>query len=213
MSGCRFCGYLKNDTVNSGHWTVVAETEHLVAVPSVGPLIPGWLLVIPKKHALSFGAIDAGTLAVLMADIQRIATGWSDLFGPLTWFEHGPAEARTSAGCGIDHAHMHLVPTGQLDLLTGAHELLAPKLVFSEIAGLEAAATPVAAGDSYLYLRTPDECSWLASSRDIPSQAFRRVIAAQQGSPAEYDWKTYPHHPALAMTIKMARRLNLPDSE
>ncbi len=208
LSGCRFCGYLKNGTVNSEQWTVVAETEHLVAVPSVGPLIPGWLLVIPKEHALSFGAIDADTLAALMADIDRIAAGWHDLFGPLTWFEHGPAEARSSAGCGIDHAHMHLVPTGQLDLLTGARELFA-KLVFSEIAGLEAAAAPVVVGDSYLYLRTPDERSWLARSRDIPSQAFRQVIANQQGSRAKYDWKTFPHHHALATTIKMARRLNL----
>src|ERR1700678_2335133 len=148
LSDCRFCGYLKNGTANSERWTVVAETELLVAVPSVGPLVPGWLLVIPKQHALSFGAVDASNLSALMADIQRIAMGWRDLFGPLAWFEHGPAEARSSAGCGIDHAHMHLVPTGHFDLLREARELFSPKLVFSNVPGLDAAAGPMAAGHS-----------------------------------------------------------------
>jgi ATP adenylyltransferase len=212
VSGCRFCGYLKNGAASPEQWAVVAETERVVAVPSVGPLIPGWLLVMPKQHALSFGAMDSDTLAALLVDIHRIAAGWHDLFGPLTWFEHGPAEARSSAGCGIDHAHLHLVPTGHLDLLAGARDLFA-ELVFTEIAGLEATADPVAAGDAYLYLRTPGGHSWLARSRDIPSQAFRRVIAHQQGHPAEYDWMRFPHLDALETTCKLARGLNLPAPE
>lgn len=208
LSSCRFCSYLENG-IEDERWTIVAETEHLVAVPSVGPLVPGWLLVMPKEHVLSFGALDADTLAVLMADVHRIAAAWEDVFGPLTWLEHGPAEDHISAGCGIDHAHMHLVPTGQLDLLAAARGQL-PNLVFHEVSGPEAAADPVTRGDSYLYLRTTDGCSWLATSRDIPSQAFRRVIACQQGRPDQYDWKAFPHLDALEIALKLARHLDLP---
>ncbi len=208
VSSCRFCGYLEEGADSFAQWAIIAETEHLVAVPSVGPLLPGWLLVIPKEHVLSFGAVDADTLAVLMADLHKIAERWGASFGPLTWFEHGPAEDQSSVGCGIDHAHMHLVPTDQLDLLAAAHELF-PHIAFQEVSGLEAATSAVALGDPYLYLRTGDGHSWLAASRDIPSQAFRRVIAHQQGRPDEYDWKAFPRDDALEATLKMARLLDL----
>lgn len=51
-SSCRFCGYLEEGADSFAQWAIIAETEHLVAVPSVGPLIPGWLLVMPKEHVL-----------------------------------------------------------------------------------------------------------------------------------------------------------------
>jgi len=207
-SSCRFCGYLEEGADSFEQWAVVAETEDLVAVPSVGPLIPGWLLVMPKEHVLSFGAVDADRLVVLMADLHKIAEHWEASFGPLTWFEHGPAKTRSSVGCGIDHAHMHLLPAGHLDLLNGARELF-PDLAFGEVVGPEAAADAVALGDPYLYLRTDDGRSWLTASRDIPSQAFRRVVAHQQGRPDEYDWKAFPRDDALEATLKMVRRLDL----
>jgi ATP adenylyltransferase len=206
-SSCRFCGYLEEGADSFAQWTIIAETEHLVAVPSVGSLIPGWLLVMPKEHVLSFGAVSADKLALLTAEVHRIAERWQSLFGPLTWFEHGPAKTRSSVGCGIDHAHMHLLPAGHLDLLNGARELF-PALAFGEVAGPEAAADAVALGNPYLYLRTDDGRSWLTASRDIPSQAFRRVVAHQQKRPDEYDWKAFPRDDTLEATLKMVRRLD-----
>jgi ATP adenylyltransferase len=206
-SSCRFCDYLERGPDDFEQWAIVAETEHLVAVPSVGPLVPGWLLVLPKEHVLSFGAVATDRLAVLMADVYRIAEHWQDSFGPLTWFEHGPTEDRSSVGCGVDHAHLHLVPAGQLDLLAGARELF-PYLAFREVSGPEAASIPVALGHSYLYLRTENGRSWLAASQDIPSQAFRRVIAHQQGRPDQYDWKAFQRLDAVEATLKLVGRLD-----
>jgi ATP adenylyltransferase len=203
---CRFCGYVDAGPGDLEQWTIVAETEDLVAVPSVGALIPGWLLVVPKRHVLSFGVLDARIRGRLSSQAEMIAEQWQVSAGPLTWFEHGPAEDRGTAGCGIDHAHLHLVPAVGLDLLAGARELF-PWLAFEEVSGLAAAALPVSRGLSYLYLRTDNGRSWLAASRDVPSQAFRRVIAHQQGRADEYDWKAFPRYDSLDATLELARYL------
>jgi diadenosine tetraphosphate (Ap4A) HIT family hydrolase len=184
-------------------WTVVAETSHLVAVPSVGSLVPGWLLVVPRIHLLSFGAADPPVLRQLVVEVEQIAASWATTFGPLSWFEHGASEPGSAVGCSIDHAHMHLVPTGSTDLLAGAATVL-PQLVFEPVVGLAATVAVAADDEPYLYLRTPAGRSWLASGHDIPSQAFRRVIANQQGCPDEFDWKTHSRVDVLRRTLQLA---------
>lgn len=205
LPDCRFCGHLRDQSpARNGEWSILAETEHLVAVPSVGPLVPGWLLVVPKNHILSFGSAMPDTIATLAAETESIAERWQRLFGPLVWFEHGPARTRSSVGCGIDHAHLHLVPVAGEELLDGARTMF-PSLDFRGVTGIAAAAAPVAHDQSYLYMRAEDGSSWLATSHEIPSQAFRRVIAHQQGRPLQYDWKAFPQHDALGATLKSAR--------
>lgn len=176
---------------------MVAETERFVAVPSLGSLVVGWLLVLPKEHMLSLGEFGSDS----HGEIETIAADWASTFGPLTWFEHGPAHPSSAVGCSIDHAHMHLVPTGGLDLREAAARCM-PGL------GLERVEDPDGAireavddGTPYLYLRSPDGTSWLAASEEIPSQAFRRCIAAAQGRSDQYDWRDFPRHDVLRETI------------
>jgi ATP adenylyltransferase len=209
LSACRFCDYLQTGSPGDDRWSVIYETEKLVAVPSIGALIDGWLLVVPKVHALSFGALRIDEIRTLVADVRRVADGWQRIFGPLLWFEHGPAVDRCAPGCGIDHAHLHLVPASDLDLLTGAKRMF-PSLEFREVSGLEAARGLFRQRQSYLFLQTVTGGCWLASSADIPSQAFRRVIAAEQGRSAEFDWASFPRLDRVRATLRRSSGFVLP---
>ena len=54
MENCRFCNIV-ND-VNGAHKienTVIAEVDNYFAISSIGALVEGWTLVIPKKHCCS----------------------------------------------------------------------------------------------------------------------------------------------------------------
>jgi ATP adenylyltransferase len=204
-SGCRFCAQLREaDPEASAQWSPVRRGEHLLAVPSIGPLLPGWLLVLPTSHELSFA--DFGCDTTVMAELEEIAAWWAGLFGPLTWFEHGPVSVGSPVGCGVDHAHMHLVPLEGLDLLALARSAM-PSLRFESIGGADEISRCRQAGAPYLYLRSESGQSWLASSRNIPSQFFRQLIAAAQGRPGEFDWKTHPHHETLSCTLRRARQI------
>jgi diadenosine tetraphosphate (Ap4A) HIT family hydrolase len=199
---CRFCDAIATVGRADEQWRVIDETEHLLAVPSVGALVPGWLLVVPRFHALSFGSLGCALVSSLSTEVGQIADRWERKFGAITWFEHGPRQPNSAVGCSIDHAHIHLVPLGELDLLSEARGML-PDLQFRQVAGLIDTCSEAEGGD-YVYIRTPQSTSWLATGTGIPSQAVRRVIASHQGREAEYDWKQYLQLETLRETIRLA---------
>jgi ATP adenylyltransferase len=183
---------MANSSGMADDWTVVGETKGLLAVPSVGALVPGWLLVLPKEHHLSYGtAIEKHP--ELELELAKLASFWESFYGPLTWFEHGPKEPGSDVGCSVDHAHMHLVPLGPLSLLERG-QALSEDITFEPVDGLPCITSALEHDRSYLYLRLPDSSQWLAESNSIPSQYFRRIIAAEQGRPSEWDWKQFPRH-------------------
>jgi diadenosine tetraphosphate (Ap4A) HIT family hydrolase len=202
LSDCQFCRHLADADSAGIEWTVMAETENLVAVPSIGALVNGWLLVVPKNHHLNFGDAIRRSPG-LVSEMEEIAARWEATFGPITWFEHGPKQAGTKVGCSIDHAHMHLVPLGRIDLLAAARDRLG-KASFTEISGFSALADAIDRGCSYLYIRLPDGTQWLEAANAIPSQSLRRVIAAEQGRAQEWDWKAFPRPELVHQTIARA---------
>lgn len=202
---CRFCRHLAQSGEHCGEWAAVAETEHLVAVPSLGALAAGWLLISPKQHDLNFAAATSRN-AEIESELTGLAEAWEAIFGPLTWFEHGPKQADSAVGCSIDHAHMHLVPLGSLNLLDAAEERLTG-IHFSPMQELSEVTRAIDHDRSYLYLRLPDSSQWLAESNTIPSQSLRRVIAAWQGRADEWDWRSFPRYEIVEETISQATSL------
>ena len=119
-------------------------------------------------------------------------------------FEHGPADPGTAVGCGIDHAHVHLVPAGSLDLTSTALREFSdlawrPARSFSDTRDASVMGVP------YLYVESPGAAAWIATGHDIPSQALRRILAAEQGRPDEYDWKAFPRLEMVQETIASIR--------
>jgi ATP adenylyltransferase len=163
------------------------------------------LLALPREHHLNFAEM-IGRSPGIDAELAGLAEKWEKLFGPLTWFEHGPKEAGSEVGCSIDHAHMHLVPLGDINLVHAAETHLGGTR-FAPIEAFDDIRDAIRYDRSYLYIRLPDGTQWLASSNSIPSQSLRRAIAIEQGRAEEWDWNDSPGHDLLTETIARATSL------
>jgi diadenosine tetraphosphate (Ap4A) HIT family hydrolase len=91
---------------------VIAETDDLVVFPCIGQLTLGHSLVVTKAHYSNFA--DAfSALPDLAIQLNSILTNAHELLAfkseDTLYFEHGAITA-DDGGCGIYHAHLHLVP-------------------------------------------------------------------------------------------------------
>src|SRR4051794_2267005 len=87
QAGCPFCAHLLANSSHALEWAVVAESRDFVAVPSVGALVPGWLLAIPKRHALNLAVLPRDEAAAFAAQLGALKARCTELFGPITTFE------------------------------------------------------------------------------------------------------------------------------
>ena len=93
------------------------ETEHFAVIPSLGSIVEGWLLIIPKEHYLSYGYIESQALLdELKKLIDYVGGIVKQVYGDYVIFENGAYCSNKLVGCGVDYAHIHIVPI-KIDLI------------------------------------------------------------------------------------------------
>lgn len=171
-----------------------------MVVPTVGAIVPGWLLVVPRKHFLCVGAMGDALRREMRELSETAAEALRVSFGPVTFFEHGPTEPATSVGCGVDHAHLHVVASN-VDLLGGARQIAQQPLSWSRVAGMQLTADYFRRRLPYLYVELPNGEVWLGTHSKIESQLFRKVIAAASGRADVFDWKCHSFEENVHQTV------------
>ncbi len=174
--GCRFCAIAQGRTFHGAADIPIDGDESYFSVASIGALVEGWSLIVPREHRLSLLGLYAQHS---FSEFTRgIAERVQSSYGPAVIFEHGANEPGSLTNCGTDHAHLHVVP-----LAFSLQELvrISPLTDWKRIRASEMAA---AAGSAeYLFfsdvLRTPI------------SQFFRKLIANHTGKTAIADYKTH----------------------
>lgn len=180
---------------------ILVETQNFVVVPTLGAIVEGWLLVIPKRGYLSFAAIEAqlqseaASVTALTKEIVQAC------YGSVAVFEHGPASRGQRVGCGVDHAHLHIVPTTR-PLLPCVPLVTESKLNWHPTSSPFDASRYISDGTSYLYLEESDTGGLIAPADDAPSQLFRRVIAHQNGIPEQFDWREHAMEANVRATVR-----------
>ncbi|WP_433466985.1 HIT family protein [Spirillospora sp. CA-128828] len=92
-----------------GRSRFIAVGENLVAVPTYGCFVPGYLLLVPRAHTLSFGQLRTDALEEAQALVEDLAARLQAVYGlPVLAFEYGLAAAGVRR---IEHAHWHLLPS------------------------------------------------------------------------------------------------------
>src|SRR5664280_1311076 len=132
-----FCScYASKEFSSSRHiWnTALFECERFVAVPSLGSLVAGWLLVVPRTEVLCLGELSHQDRTYLRDFVREVVQILEEQFGPVAAFEHGPAKKDSAVSCGVNYAHLHLVPT-DCDLRLQA-SLLAPQIEWQQASGI-----------------------------------------------------------------------------
>ncbi|MEW6412785.1 MAG: HIT family protein [Candidatus Zixiibacteriota bacterium] len=183
---------------------VICETESFVALPTIGQLFKSSLLVLPKQHVETISSLEARDLKHLISLIDRLAGKVSTLGFPIV-FEHG-AKCGTGHGCGIYHAHVHIVPVpSQVDCgrLLGRH--------CQDTTDLIDAWLQLRNADNYLVARDTHGSTGLIDLRDskdsdFPSQYMRRRLAELYGVQKSWDWRSYQTiEPWLIETVHKLR--------
>lgn len=181
----------------------------LFAMPCIGQLQPGHFMIIPVDHhaTLRDAGMALGTLDdCIAAGIEHVrsALGLDD--SELLVFEHGARDPR-DGGCGIYHAHLHVVPVARnfdIPALFGLdmpHAASCFETLFETIDQSTSYALGGIWGGGYRYqpLSVP-----------LPSQYMRRRLAEALGR-EQWDWRKSWREPAILAAVSSIQTFR-PDS-
>jgi ATP adenylyltransferase len=201
MGACCLCSNLVC-TDSTDFWNKpLFESANFIVVPSLGSLVEGWLLIVPKKHFICMGALPGELLRELGQVKTAVATMLSNQYGEICAFEHGPHSVNRQVGCGVDHAHLHLVPL-EFDLRSAAESFM-PSGVHWKPGDLESCRAVFGKGQDYLYIEQPLGRGRIAAHNEFGSQILRKAIAAHLGAPEQFNWRNYPCVEVVSRTVRV----------
>lgn len=200
MTGSRFDRILAGRQPRAIYDSVLIDLGDMVVTPTLGSIVPHWVLGIPKRRADNLVQWSSGDPARPLCAIREIIARLDADPSKVIWFEHGPVSRGSVVGCGIDHAHVHI--------------LLEPRFGFAEFskAAREQSALTWQSGTGDPYTRIPADTSYLVAGSDenyavalsveiVGSQFFRRVIASLTNDVHRWDYRVHPHVENAARTV------------
>jgi len=167
-------------------------------MPCIGQLSADHFLVMPVEHRSTWR--QCGHEIGRLDEAIRQTAALLGISAPeLLVFEHGAREPR-DGGCGIYHAHLHVVPLNARvdpDWILGLTE--------SRIAtGLRTALEAIPTNGSYaLCGHWGGEFRWAALTSPLPSQYLRRRVAQVFGQKI-WDWRAAGREPSLLSGLATA---------
>ena len=199
-TNCRLCSDLLFQGSAKTWNKPLFESPNFVVLPSLGALVEGWLLLVPKKHFICIGALP-NSVATEMQEVKHFLCEFlQQYYGQVSAFEHGPSRPNSSVGCSVDHAHLHILPVAFY--LAAAVAPFLPKDVRWSTAGLKECQAAFGQGEDYLYLEQPIGAGRIAIHKEFESQLFRRAIAMQIGALNQFNWREYPQFANVSATVK-----------
>ncbi len=202
FSACRFCNMVEGKFLYSGIDQPFASNGAFIAVASIGAMVEGWSLIIPKEHQCSLRNVyrDSGFADFTVSVISRLVHN----YGSLIAFEHGANKEGSITLCGTDHAHLHLVPF---------QESLLPELQNSNLKWIKSRTSEIASrsgNNEYLFYTElgtnklwHDPVGYLHILAHPISQFFRHIIAARTGHHDAVDYRQFPNLETARQTRNM----------
>jgi inosine/xanthosine triphosphate pyrophosphatase family protein/diadenosine tetraphosphate (Ap4A) HIT family hydrolase len=205
VSQCPFCAELEESgqSIFAGMIherlpsRVLFEDDDFVVMPPIGQFIPGGLLVLSRRHILSFAYLPTKKFLKLEQLLKVIRRELKALYGvsPLI-FEHGPAPERSKGVCCVDHAHLNIFPaqvTVHPHLIERMHF---PLKTLPELCRLRTAEF------GYLFVEENDGSKHAYDAQLVPTQLVRRIVTSQLGMPQRWHWRDYPGLDELVLTYE-----------
>jgi ATP adenylyltransferase len=173
--------------------------ETSAVLPTVGSLVPGWVLMVPRFPALCFAAIPAETRSPLVDATNCVANDLVVFGGSVFAFEHGPRTTGSIVGCGVDQAHLHMASL-PFDLADAALDSGAD-LVWHEVDPTDPWTSIRSDRDYYLVSNLSQ--AYVAYPQDKESQFFRKLVARGVGVPDQWDYRRYPNERYARETLRV----------
>ena len=197
MDKCRFCEIIKQDFLEEEN-KVIAQNDNYYAISSVGALVEGWILIIPKKHSCSMKDVYSDESFIRFTN--KMITALKKCYGDVIVFEHGANREGSETSCGTNHAHIHIVPYHSLTSILDGLDMKWDCCFSKEI-------SKIVGDKEYLYYsdiqeRIDDTEGRIHILEKPISQFFRYVIANDLGIVDKYSYKLYPDLYYTKKTIK-----------
>ena len=179
--------------------------DEIVLCPTLGSFLPFWYLMIPTEHHLNFA--DWQRADGQRSVSERVRKTLLDVFGQtdnLLWFEHGAVARGSLTGCGVDHAHIHILLTNRFtrdDVLQAAVSLGVEGWTISETRDVY---QNLDDGEEYLVFGDLNVSHVKPLSKPVGTQFFRRAMALLDGCRADWDYKEFSHHSNAQLSLEHA---------
>jgi hypothetical protein len=202
MAGNRFESILKNHKPSSIYDVILMDLDKIVVTPTLGSIVPNWLLAIPRTCVVNFAAHGTSPSEVVASVASRLNLRMDQVI----WFEHGSSAAGSAVGCGVDYAHLHILVEPAFDFDTFKNQAVARvSLPWREGRGNCLSSLPVE--ESYLVAGSGDEFIFATSVEVAGSQFFRKIVAELVGQPTRWNYKEYPHIDNVNVTVASFSRV------
>lgn len=189
------------------HDQVLLDGEDWVVVPTLGAIVPNWLIVVPRAPALNFCAwkkrLGKTPQTVLIDLCDRLELSCSDV----VWFEHGPADSNSEIGCGADHAHLHIIFRPCFTFKAFVEQTIALSGTTWTKARFDEAYDVLPSEESYLVAGSGEDSILSTSVESVGSQFFRRVVGVLSDQAGVWDYRLFPHKRNIMETIVNFRAL------
>jgi diadenosine tetraphosphate (Ap4A) HIT family hydrolase len=208
---CEFCSELANPVdsrFKKLYGSVVSRTvvkdNGFVVMPTIGQLFEASMLVLPEQHIERMADLGKTQIRECIKIVEKVVERLS-MFGNPIIFEHG-ARAVTGGGCGIFHAHFHVVPVPIEQTRPRIEHIMPACAVSTPASSLLDALHRLKHVDEYLLLQDANgQVAFLEVTPtlkpSIPSQFFRQSLVARYELSVPWDWRLYGFEPRLVSTI------------
>jgi len=185
----------------------ILRTDRFVALPSVGSLVAGWTLVVPRRPMLNLSLMSSVERSELAAISDQIADKLGSTGHEVYFFEHGSRSRGSLTGCGVDQAHLHIVPL-PFDLIAAATARVGKGIAWKE--GHEAT-SPLDAlprnGEYVAIWSNQNRRATIGVVEEPVSQWLRRVIADELGIGEEWNYRIHPQESRILETLALLQPL------
>jgi diadenosine tetraphosphate (Ap4A) HIT family hydrolase len=191
---CFLCGETLDKTRE------VLSIDGFRILTDIAPLTEGHLLIAPPCHIRSLSKLtkDQLTIVVFLKNLCKIII--KEIYKKnIIFLEHGMSSNCSVSACGIEHAHLHVVPVESNEIIFGISytQFLIkniPNLSQPSISILKDYADILCVHSSQKYLFTEDvngKKTILLSDSHFPSQILRKYLCCHLEMELEYDWQIF----------------------
>jgi diadenosine tetraphosphate (Ap4A) HIT family hydrolase len=185
--------------------TVLIETDNFIVVPTRGSFVPGYLLIVTKRHFINFGQLPNRLFAEFRHVHHTAREHVRSAYGPVITFEHGGNGGFSDRGGScIEHAHMHIVPYAD-----DPWGLVEPDYTCKRT-DTQTWPQHLRENTGYIYLESDSAAARIYyASPDFPRQYLRRRLCARLGGELRDKWHydLYPFEQKIAETVERTAAL------
>lgn len=206
---CEFCRELRGEpnlysevAVRSGlpAQRLIYEGRHWVIWPTIGALVPGYVLIVPKKHRFSVMSCSGEEIDELEHLLARTRKRLQDIYHyPCIAFEHGSKCGSEMKTACIEHCHVHVLPLKE-DIYHRI-DFAKTRLHVTPIDSLHDLCKNGNSQEAYLLYQNHEGQFFKMCADMYLSQYFRQLIALSEGIPEKWNWRQYYFAENIFMTI------------